>query len=484
MSKRRRPEAEATSARSRWRKRLVVFALLAGTCALLLALYYSLARQGPPVPSPDRSAMESQVAAKIEEARLRVLAAPGSHEAWGSFGTVLQAHRLEKEAAVCYQRAIDLSPGEFRWHYLLAHALRDKDPQAALAEAENTVKLRPDYSPTYVLHAQLLEQANQPERAMDRYQKAAQLDPTSTPAEFGLGRLYLAQGELQESLRHLLRARDLSEDAGAIHGSLAQVYRRLGDQELALRENRLASELTGSIGISDPIHYAMRQESVSSTTLLERAIEADRAGDYAKAEALYRELIELRPDDADIRARFGDTLARQSKLQPAKEHYRAALEVSPQHAAAHYGLGNMLNFEGDYDGAARHYRTAIETRPEHIPTLVNLGSILAFQGKSGEAASLFRKALEVDPKAFGPNRQLGQLLFQQGKYREAIPCLRAALESKPDSGSVHLSLGMALAATGDYRSAWSEVTKAEELGESVPPAARQELRRQIARQTQ
>ena len=62
----------------------------------------------------------------------------------------------------------------------------------------------------------------------------------------------------------------------------------------ALRENRLASELTEVIPIEDPIHYAMRKESVSSTAQLERAMDAARAGDFETAEPLFADLAELR----------------------------------------------------------------------------------------------------------------------------------------------------------------------------------------------
>jgi tetratricopeptide (TPR) repeat protein len=393
---------------------------------------------------------------------------------------VLQAHRLEKDAALCYRRASQLAPGEFRWRYLLAHALRDSDAASALAEAETAARLKPDYSPTYVFRAQLLEAANQRELALDQYQKGAMLDKESALAEFGLGRLYLAKGDQERALAHLVRARDLSEEAPAIRGALAQVYRRLGDQESALRENRLASELHEAIAINDPVHYAMRKESVASTALLERAIDADRVGDYETAESLFRELVELRPDDANIRARFADTLARQSKLQPAREQYEAALAIHPNLASAHYGLGNMLNFARDYEAAERHYRQAMELRPDHVSTLVNLGSLLAFKGRVAEAASLFRKAVEVQPQAFAPNRQLGEALLRQNKPAEAIPYLRAAVEVRPDAGAVHLGLGMALAATGDFQGAWEHVSKAQQLGENVRPPLLEELRRRAS----
>ena len=108
--------------------------------ALSLALGYGLWSEEPQVPDPDRSAMEPQVAAKIAEARGAVLGAPESHEAWGRYGMVLHAHRLEPDAAACYRRASELSPGVFRWQYLLAHALRNADVDAALAAAEGAFK--------------------------------------------------------------------------------------------------------------------------------------------------------------------------------------------------------------------------------------------------------------------------------------------------------------------------------------------------------
>lgn len=452
-------------------------AVLVGVLTLALVLTYRLGRDGATVPAPDTSSMEPQVAAKIGEVRATVLASPESHEAWGRFGMVLHAHGLNADAAVCYRRAVELSGAEFRWHYLLAHTLRDTDPEGALAAAEAASRARPEYAPTYVFRAQLLEAANQNERALEQYRRAVELDPESAMAEFGLGRLYLARDETEDALRHLLRARDLSEEASAVHGALAQAYRRLGDLDSALRENRIASQVGEVVGIVDPVHYAMRKESVSSTALLERALEAERAGDDGRAETLYLELTGVRPDDANVRARLGDILARQSKLQGAKEQYEAALALNPELAPAHYGLGNALNFEGDYDGAALHYRAALESRPDHPGTLLNLAGILAFQGELAEAASLCRRVLEVEPERFGANLQLGQVLIRQKSYRDAIPFLKAALDARPDSGPAHRQLSVALVGVGDYAAAWEQAQRAQELGEKIPAPLMDELRR-------
>jgi tetratricopeptide (TPR) repeat protein len=424
--------------------------------------------------------MEPQVATKIEATREALRAAPRSAEAWGRYAMVLQAHGLSTEAAACYRRASELSPGEFRWPYLLAHALIETDAAAALTAAEDASRLNPAYAPAYQLRAQLLEAAGRNDAALEQYRKAAELDSRSAMAEFGIGRLLLAADDAKGALPHLLRARELNEEASVVHGLLAQAYRRLGDAESALRENHLASRPGETLTIVDPVHYAMRKESVSSVSLMERAIEAERAGDHERAEALFRELASLRPDEPEIRTRLGNVLSFQSKLQPAKKEYLAALALDPQRADAHYGLGNVLNFEGDYEGAAREYRAALAASPDHVRALVNLAGILAFQGNLSEATSLSRQAVDADPTSFAPNMQLARVLMQQKAYRDAIPALQTALEARPDSGAAHRQLSIALVAIGDYAAAWKHLERALELGEEVPENLVEELRRRAA----
>ena len=449
-------------------------ALLLLTSPRLLALP---PLQSPAVPEPDLSVMEPQVASKIQAYREVVLVAPDSHEAWGALGMVLQAHAWKLEASECYRRAIDLEPDELRWHYLLVHAIKDEYPQDALVQAERASRVRSDYSPLYVLRGQILEQDNQLDLALEQYQKAVSIDPQSGNAEFGLGRIYLSKRELEVSLRHLLRASELGPDAAAIRSALAQAYRRMGNREAAMTEARLASELSGRIPIRDPIHFEMMREDVSSLALLAEARAAAEAGDYQTAEAIYGQLLEIRPADAVIRTELADTLARQNKHQEAKEQYLAALAIHPKHASALYGLANLLSLGKNYDEAVLRYEESLALRPDHVPSLLNLGSLLAFQGKIEEAATQFRKGLEVEPNHFGCHRQLGQLLLQQQKLPEAIVHLRAALESRPELGPLHAQLAMALAAEADFEGAWTHVKEAERLGANLPPRFLEELKR-------
>jgi tetratricopeptide (TPR) repeat protein len=415
--------------------------------------------------------MEPQVAAKIEEHRQDAIAHPGSAEAWGRLGIVLQAHQLDREAAACYEHAHNLDPAEFRWPYLMAQALRHEAPDKALAFLERAAEAMPYYAPIYVLSGELLEEKNELDRALEQYEKAVDNDSRCAPAEAGLGRIYLAKGEVEASLRHLRRAVDINPDVAVIRNFLVRAYRRLGDMAQAKEEAMLARELTGRMTLYDPVIQEMRAEDISSIAQLEQAIELDEAGDYEQSEVIYRRLVEIRPEDPNIRERTATALALQGKSQEAKEHYLKALEIKPEYPAALFGLGNILGLEKNYDEAAKMFRKALEINPAHANTLLNLGSILAFQGNLEEAAGMFQKALDTDPdgpESFSAHRQLADTLVRQSKIEEAVPHFQAALESRPDSGELHFRLALALADTGDFEGALRHAEEAQKSGIDVP----------------
>lgn len=432
--------------------------------------------RGPVVlPEVDLESMEPQVAARIEARGEAVREDPGSSEAWGELGLVYQAHGLHAAAAEAYGHAVALAPHEFRWRYLAVHALRGVDVRRAIEAAQQAAKERDDYAPLFVVEGEMLEEVDEPERALALYRRAAELDSGNAVAAFGLGRLLLAKEDTDEALEWLRRAEELAPEAGAIHAMLARAYRRLDDREKAEEEARLAFEKKDPIPIEDPIHFEMREQSVASTALLRRAMAADRTGDHAEAERIYRSLVELRPDDPDMRARFGDALAQQDERTEARREYEAALAIQPEHASAHYGLANMLNLERDYEGAERHYREALRLRADHVPTYVNLGSLLVFRGQLEEAETLFRKGLEIDPESVGCHRQLGTLLLKTHRPEEAIGHLEKAVAALPEEGNLHASLAFALFQTGRMSEAREEAQQAEARGVTLPEAFKKAL---------
>jgi len=443
----------------------------------LVVLASTALAQERPLPEVDFEAMEPPVASKIRRHVDAVSTYPSSPEGWGSLGVVLQAHGLDREAAECYQHAVVLDATDFRWRYLLVHASRSTDLNTALEASAAALDVNASYPPLHVLRGELLEESGDNDGALEHYREAFALDPTSANAAFGAGRLLLAAGELESARELLESAVALDDNAGAIHGALAQLYRRLGDRPRATEEARLARERTAAVAIADPLHFEMRQESVSSIAQLDRAQRATEASDHLRALQIYEALVELRPEDADMRARLGDTLAALRRADDATAQYRAGIAINDAHAWSLYGLGNIMNAAQRYDEAEAYYRRALAVDDGHAPTLVNLGSLLGFRGNVAEAERMFRRGLEADPEHFGCHRQLGDLLLRTERSREAIPHLRAAVAARPEFGPVHRSLAIALGRQGEFEEAWTHVERAETYGAPVPAGFVEALKR-------
>lgn len=357
-----------------------------------------LQQEPPEVSHPNLATMEPQVVEKIRDARATVMKQRESGDAWGWLGMVFHAHDLKQEAADCYAQAIDLSPEEFKWSYLLATVLQDVDLKEALVHAGRASRLKPDYVPAHLLVGQLLEHVSQPQSALEAYRKALSVDPNCTVAELALGRLYLAEGDLEASQRHLETAVQQQPNVGSIHAFLARLYRLQNKEAEATRSAVAARRRVADVRLNDPVLEEMFNAAASASRYRSRAIQAEAAGSYQNAEKLYRRAIELRSNDAFLHFNFGNVLLRQGKSLEAEEQYLRALEFQPGYVECHVNLGNALVFQDRVEEGVEQYRKALELDPTQTDARANLVSLLLATGKVAEAERLYENALESDPQ--------------------------------------------------------------------------------------
>jgi hypothetical protein len=103
--------------------------------------------------------------------------------------------------------------------------------------------------------------------------------------------------------------------------------------------------------------------------LLEQAATHYRAGRLKDAEALYRQVLALQPDRAEIHAGLGTLLFLQRRVEEALVSLRCAARLQPDNADTLYRLGNMLLREGSgesrvsesFDCFRRHARATFGT---------------------------------------------------------------------------------------------------------------------------
>jgi len=128
-----------------------------------------------------------------------------------------------------------------------------------------------------------------------------------------------------------------------------------------------------------------------------QALAHHRAGQFAEAERLYRQALDLNPTNTDAIHLLGMLAFQSGDLVRAAASIRQAIALHPAAASYHSNLGNVLQAQGDLDQAAASYRQALILKPDLAETHLNLGNVLREQGDVDRALAEYRLALQCNP---------------------------------------------------------------------------------------
>ena len=188
----------------------------------------------------------------------------------------------------------------------------------------------------------------------------------------------------------------------------------------------------------------------------------DDQNKISEAVVACRQAVELNPTKAQNHFLLGYVLKKQNKLNEAVTAYRTAIKLNPQYATAYNNLGIALYAQNQLDEAVTAYRTAIKLNPQYAPAYYNLGIALSDQKKLDEAVTAYRTAIKLNPQYAPAYYNLGLALSAQNKLDEAVTAYRTAIKLNPQYATAYSNLGLALsdqnqldAAVTAYRTALS-----------------------------
>jgi tetratricopeptide (TPR) repeat protein len=218
-----------------------------------------------------------------------------------------------------------------------------------------------------------------------------------------------------------------------------------------------------------------------------RAMDLLKAGRFAEAEPLYRQILAVDPNHvdglhllgvvayhlgrndealgligkaiglndrvADFHCNMGLVLSALGRANEAVAHFTRAIGLEPRHALSFNNLGNLLREQGKLLEAETHLRRAIALNPNYVQAHYNLAIALAVQGKLDDAAAQYRHALALAPNFVNARNNLGIVLQRQGKLDEATAQFRQMIAYDPKDARAHYNLGNLLRAKADYTAA-------------------------------
>jgi len=157
------------------------------------------------------------------------------------------------------------------------------------------------------------------------------------------------------------------------------------------------------------------------------------AGDYAKAEQLYREAINSQPENAKLYFNLGNTLAKMDRWEEAVQAYTQflALAATPeQKALGEYNIGTVLGKDDNWEQAAKHFKRSLSLNPNDEDAKFNYELALQKQKENEQQQQQQQNQKPPEPSAYAREmKKQAEALVDQQRYQEAYTLMQEALKT-------------------------------------------------------
>jgi tetratricopeptide (TPR) repeat protein len=258
------------------------------------------------------------------------------------------------------------------------------------------------------------------EESTREFRRVAELQPHNADSRFHLALIGLRKGDDRMALRFFKEATEMGGARAAIFHGMSLALERLGrlpDARFAADEaHRLAGKrpqvlLSRAILLlkQGEVHeaaesFARYREAFTGArppaAYFAFALLAEAAAGRADAALkLGEEGIAAHPHSPSVHLHLGVVRERRGEWELAEALYRRATEEDGELPQAHKALGDALYRRGAYDEAAESYGRALKLNPAHgDDTYFRLGNIHYKKMERAEAVRLWRQALELNPQ--------------------------------------------------------------------------------------
>ncbi len=281
--------------------------------------------------------------------------------------------------------------------------------------------------------------------AVDTYTNVTNRAPNSAVAWYHLAWAQRVAGDMNAALKSLQKSIRLTPNYLDAHIALAGVYAALGQQDNALREARAIQTLhpQAAAGYNLEAELAARfKKPDASLNALARAYQTAPTSDTAatyhlallrakktdQAAQVAQQWLKQHADDNVFRMYLAGTYLQSQQTGQAIAEYRRIIKTAPNHVMALNNLAALL--EEQNDSASRDYaRRAYGLQPGNPVVMDTYGWSLLLQGKIQEATPILKQAAQAMPKAPAVQYHWAVALAKSGQTVEAQALLQELLTS-------------------------------------------------------
>jgi tetratricopeptide (TPR) repeat protein len=194
-----------------------------------------------------------------------------------------------------------------------------------------------------------------------------------------------------------------------------------GEQLSPLVERAVQAHRAGGVEAAETLCVAVLELAPTRVDALRLLYQIRRAGGSRQAaEALIRRVVALAPNEFWATLELGLLLLDAGRLAEAEIHARNAIRLAPDGAQAHNLLAMVLTEAHKPQFGEHHYRIALQLSGARDPILLaNLAWNLKSQGRMAEARQLYEESIELAP-------DVPQTLLGWARLEEVDRCFEAA----------------------------------------------------------
>jgi protein O-GlcNAc transferase len=178
-----------------------------------------------------------------------------------------------------------------------------------------------------------------------------------------------------------------------------------------------------------------------------------QTGNVQQAESIYRQILQVAPDNAEVLHLLGVVFAQAKAFDKAIELINKAIALNDTVPNFYSSLGIALSGQKKLEQAIDCFKRVIDLEPNHQEAHYNLGNIYLHQDKLVEAAHHYQQFLAINPSDAMVHNSLGVVQYKQGKTAEAVTCYQSAIDLNSNDASLYHNLGNALSALGKFSEA-------------------------------
>ncbi len=284
--------------------------------------------------------------------------------------------------------------------------------------------------------ARLLLSESKYEEAIKLFQEILTQDTQHQESLHFLGLTYAQMGKMKEALDFLQQANAINPEPYLLN-NLANAYKKNNQLDEAIKHYLKAIELAPN--------YAQAHSNLANLYALQNK--------YEEALSHYIKATHAAPDFSSAHFNLGLLFLKNNQLDAAKTQFNNVLALNPDSIEAQFYLGVLYLEKNDLDKAEQALQIVIKHHNEHVEALVNLGVIALKREQNQRAVDYFSKALALDNEEMDARNNLAATFMHHDRFENALMHYDVLLQKEPHNIEYLYNSGVAQMALGHLNEA-------------------------------